>query len=177
MSSDEVANVEEQAPDAQQAKKKKLRSRILGYVIVLCFTGIIIAAAAYQEEISAFLRLKMWDKGGPSRAVVSFLGALKKGDQNEAKAFLGASNYQPVIEGGKFKGYLMQSMAGNMKFLAEDLVGDASDKAISTEYMTIGNGAAKVVVSDAKGKPVKYTVEMINGTWKITEILAGRPVK
>jgi hypothetical protein len=156
---------------------KKPSSRTTGYIILLGILCAIIAAAYFQEQISAYFRLRLWDAGAPGRTVVTFLEAGKKGDKALADSLLAATSYQPVKKNGKWSGYRVVSMAGAMDFLFEDLIGADNPRVTSTEFVTIGEGAAKVEVTNAKGQPVKYRVTMTDGGWKVSEILSGRQVK
>jgi hypothetical protein len=150
------------------------RSRLFDVVLVLVILGVVVAAAFYQEQLTAFFKLRLWDRDAPSRVVLQFLDAGKKGDQAAATALLGSKEFQPMKEGDKWKGYFIVSQAGRMNFDLAELA-PAEPKALETEFMTLGNGAATVSVPDSKGQPVKYRLEMQDGGWKITEILGGRP--
>lgn len=167
----------ETAPALAPIVEKKKRARIFEYFIIVLIMGAVIAAAFYQESISAFFRLHLWDRAAPGKTVIQFLEAGKRGDKRAADAILAATSYQPVNRNGKWLGYLVASPAGKMEFLFEDLIGQSEPKILETEFVTLGNGAAKVTVSDAKGEPVKYRVEMTDQGWKVAEILKGRPVK
>jgi hypothetical protein len=154
------------------ATPKKRRS-IVEYLVVLGILGIIIIAALYQEQISSFFSLKLWDKGAPGRTVTAFLSAGKKGDQELATSYLGTSELKPLMKDGKWQGYFLVSQAGTLEFIMQDLAPSGEPTATNTEFMTLGKGAATVMVPDSKGKPVEYRLEMKDG-WKITEIRGGR---
>jgi hypothetical protein len=158
--------------DTTVAGKKK-RSRLLEYGIVLVVIGIVVAAAAFSEPLLAFMRLRLWDRGAPGRAVEQFLIAGRKGDQQAADAMLGSKDFQPLTKDGKWIGYFIVTPAGKMEFDFNELA-PAEPKAGEVEFNTIGPGAATVAVPDSAGKPVKYRLIMQDGAWKINEILGGR---
>lgn len=152
----------------------KKRGRAIEYLIILGMLGVIVLAAFYQEQLSSFFSLKLWDKGAPSRTVSAFHAAGKKGDQNLATSYLGASEFKPLMKDGKWQGYFIVSQAGTLEFVMDELAPASETADINTEFFTIGNGYAEVTCPDKAGKPVKYRLEMKDG-WKITEILGGRP--
>ena len=80
-----------------------------------------------------------------------------------------------ATRGGKWAGYSVTAMPGTMEFLFDDLA-PATPRVLATEFMRLGKGSATVTVPDAKGKPVNYRLEMSENGWRITEILAGRPL-
>jgi hypothetical protein len=150
------------------------RSSAGKYVALALIIGAVVLVAWYQEQIGFFFKLKGWDREGPSRAVTQFLSAGKQGDRASADRILGSSEFKPLTKDGKWVGYLLQSNAGTLHFLFNELAPD-SPKATGTEFIYLGRGAANVSVPDAKGKPVRYRLEVIDNQWKITEILGGRP--
>ena len=152
----------------------KKRSRIAEYLMVLVIVGIIVIAAFFQEQISSFFSLKLWDKAAPSRAVIGFLSAGKKGEQEKASSFLAAPEFKPLMKDGKWQGYFLVSQAGTMLFKIDELAPAGEPTVTGTEFFTIGSGYAEVMAPDSTGKPVKYRLEMKDG-WKIREILGGRP--
>ena len=154
---------------------KKKRTRVGEIIGVLGVIGLIVFAAMFQESIAAFFSLKLWDKGAPSRSVEQFLTAGKKGDKQAAQALVGAKELQELNTDGKWRGYFLISQAGKMEFDFADLAPQGEVKASAPEFMTIGRGAAEVTAPDSTGKAVKYRLEMIDGIWKITEILGGHP--
>lgn len=155
------------------ATTPKKRSRLAEYLMVLGLIGIVVVAALFQEQISTFFSMKLWDKGAPARNVSEFLSAGKKGDQDRATSYLGASEFKPLVKDGKWQGYFLVSQAGTLEFIMQDLAPAEGSAKSETEFVTIGNGAAVVTMPDRTGKPVKYRLEMKDG-WKITEILGGR---
>jgi hypothetical protein len=156
--------------------KKKKRSRLVEYLIVTALMGVVIAAAYFQEPLSAFVRLRLWDKDAPGRTVVSFLQAGKRGDKAGADRYMGATSYKPVMRDGKWIGYSMTAMPGTMEYIFDEL-SPANPKVVSTEFITQGNGAAKVMVPNAKGEAIGYRLEMRDSGWKVVDILGGRPLK
>ena len=179
MADDEVTTPAEGAPIAPSGpvQSRKKRSRLLDYFIVVVILGGVVLAAYYGEPISSFFRLRLWDRGAAGRTLVTFLDAMKQGDEKKATSLLAATAFTPVHRGGRFVGYRMSSMAGQMDYLAEDLAGATQPTVSRTEFMTIGRGAALVYVPNPKGELVKYRLEMTDNGWKVTEILAGRPVR
>src|SRR5947209_6113240 len=153
----------------------KRRSRVLEYVGVTVVLTLVVLAAAFQEPLQAYFRLHQWDPDAPGRTVVAFLEAGKKRDQAAAQRMLGTDSYKPLTENGKWVGYFIVSQAGRMDIPFSDLAPNDTPKPISTEYVTVGTGAAEVKVPNATGQPVKYRLEMQQNAWKITEILGGHP--
>ena len=164
------------APTVAPPTEKKKSSRIKEFLIVMVVIGVVVGAAFYQEPISAFFRLHLWDRNAPAHVVEEFLQAGKRGDKKTADRYLGATSYQSVTRNGKWLGYSMTAMPGTMEFLFEDLA-PKNPKATSTEFVTVGNGAAKVMVPNAKGEAIGYRLEMRADGWKVVDILGGRPVK
>lgn len=162
--------------DVKPVSGSKNRKRVIEYLIILVVIGVVVIAAFFQEQISSYLSLKMWDKGAPGRVVTDFLAAGKKGDQTLATSYLGASEFKPMMKDGKWKGYFIVSQAGTLEFDMQQLAPAGDSATPSTEFFTIGRGYAEVSVPDSSGKPTKYRLEMKDG-WKITEILGGRPAE
>ena len=154
---------------------KKSGTRVVEFGIIAVILGLVVAVAANQEPIGAFFRLRLWDKGAPSRTVEEFMGAVQKGDQQKAQSFIGASDLKPMVEGGKWQGFYTVSIAGRMDYLAQDLAPKQSvPKASDSEFRNIGD-AAEVRTTLDDGKALKYRLKMTEGSWKILEILGGRP--
>lgn len=151
-----------------------IKKRVLSYIPVLVILGGIVAAAFYQEQVSAFFTLRLWDKAAPTRTVTDFLNAVKAGDRAKADGFLADSTFQPLEKDGKWIGYFLVSIAGTLDFKADTMAGDTS-KVSEPEFQTIGAGAAVVKAPDASGKMISYRLVMKDGTWKIAEILGGVP--
>src|ERR1051325_4665164 len=82
---------------------RRSKSRIRDYIILFGTIGLIISAAFYQEEISTFFKLRMWDRGAPGRVVTEFLKAAQKRDQTAAHAYLQSSNMNPLMKDGKWE--------------------------------------------------------------------------
>jgi hypothetical protein len=162
------------SPSPSLAKKKK--SRVGEIVALLVILGGIAGAAFYQEQITAFYSLRLWDKSGPSRVVEEFLNNLKKGDKAAADALMDISQnrYQPLEEGGKWNGYFIVTQAGKMVYKLNESV-PAEIKASGTEFTTIGTGSADVTIKDGKGKDVVFRLALSGGSWKITEMRGGYP--
>jgi len=165
-----MSNVSTTTPTVTQKK----RSRVGELVGVIVIIGVIVGAAFFQESIASFFSLKLWDKGAPSRTIEQFLAAGKKGDKAATQAFVGAKELQELNKDGKWRGYFMVSQAGTLEFDMAELAPQGEPKASAPEFITIGKGAAEVTAPNSTGKPVKYRLEMIGGSWKIMEILAGR---
>lgn len=157
------------------ATGKKQKSRLIPYFFVLLLIGAVVAAAYFQEQIGYFFSMRLWDRGAPGRVVTQFLTAMQKGDQGLADSYLGNKQYKPLMRDGKWVGYSIATQAGNMEFTAEEIVPQNIPSAPETEFVYLGPGAAVVSVPNAQGKPEKYRLEM-QGGWKITEMLGGRPV-
>ena len=159
--------------NSQPAAVPKARRRVVEYLIILIVMGIVILAAFYQEQVSTFFALKLWDKGAPGRTVTEFLSAGKKGDQTLATSYLGSNEFKPLMKDGKWQGYFIVSQAGTMEFHMNELAPAAASTVSNTDFFPVGQ-YAEVKVPDSSGKDVKYRLEMKDG-WKITEILGGRP--
>ncbi len=156
--------------------EKKKRSRVVEYLAVAVVLAVVVLAAMYQEQLSSYIRLKMWDKGAPGRAVEQMLTAGKNGDQQTVRRLLGTEDYKDLTDSsGKWRGLFMVTQAGTLDFYMEDLAPAGEIKAKEVEFFTIGKGHAEVRVPDSAGKLVKYRVEIVDGEWKVTEILAGKP--
>ena len=155
------------------ATKKK--SRIGELIGVLLLMGVIVSAAFYQESLAAFFHLKLWDKGAPARTVEQFLSAGKKGDKKTADSLTTGKDFKDLNKDGKWIGYFMATQAGTMEFEFSELAPAEGTKVTETEFMTLGEGAADVKFPDSKGKDVKYRLYMVDGSWKIREILGGHP--
>lgn len=162
-------------PTTASAMPTKKRSRVLEYVLVLAVVGLVIAAAFFQEPITAFFGLHLWDKNAPGRTVITFLHAGKNGDQAAADAQLGTKSYKPLTENGRWAGYFIVTQAGRMDIPWSELEPSGEPQVTATEFVTLGHGAALVTVPGAGGKPEKYRLEMIENAWKITEIRGGHP--
>jgi hypothetical protein len=153
----------------------KKRSSIGPYIAVVVVIGIVIAAAYFQEPLTAFYTLKLWDRDAAPKVVVGFLEAGSKGDKAAADAFMGTDVYKPLEQNGKWVGYFVVSQAGRMEIPFSDLVPAGGPKPERTEFVTVGKPAAEVFVPDANGRSVKYRLEMQQNGWKITEINGGHP--
>lgn len=159
------------APAGKAGKKKRGRiGEILGVLVII---GLVVGIAFYQETISSFFVLRLWDKSAPGNTVASFLAAGKKGDQKAADSYLGSSDFHALNKNGKWQGYFIVTPAGKIEFTFDDLAPNAAPADVPTNFLTIGKGAAEVMMPSAGGKPVKYRLEMKDGAWKITEILGG----
>lgn len=158
---------------SETASQKK-RSRLFEYVGVLAVIGILVGAAFFQEQISAFFRLRLWDREAPAKVVEGFLSAGKKGDKEGSKKFLGSNEFQELNQDGKWKGYFITTQAGTMDYDFSLLCPSGEPKAEIHEIIEIGKGAAVVKAADSTGKEVRYRLEMKEGGWKITEILGGK---
>ena len=170
--------VSENAPAAESVQAPpRRRSRAFEYLLVLALMVIVVVAAYFQEPLTAFFKLRLWDRDAPARVVTEFLKAGKSGDQKATEAYLGSKEFKPLTKDGKWQGYFIVSQAGQMNFEFSDLAPAGEAKAAGVEFLTIGNGAAEVTVPDSKGKPTKYRLEMVDGSWKITEILGGHPAR
>lgn len=157
------------------APQRPRRTRGIEYLILFTVIGGVIAAAFYQEQISSFFKLRMWDRDAPGREVVAFLKAAQRGDQKGAEARVRSSNMQPLTKNGKWAGYFVVVMSARMDILMEDFVPKDEPKPSGTEFKTLGSGAAIVTVPNASGQPVQYRLEMKDDGWKITDIRGGRP--
>lgn len=160
---------------APQVPRKKRRSRALDYAIIVVVIAGVIAAAVYQEQLRAFLALRMWDRDAPGRTVVNFLKAGRNGDRAAADGALAAREYQPLMKNGKWAGYFVVAQGGRMDMAFADLAPAGEPKATRIEFETLGDGYAIVSVPDAKGEPIKYRLDMTKDGWKITDIRGGRP--
>ncbi len=166
---------EKSAYESGLSRPRKQRKRLIEYSVVLCLILILMGAAYFQEDISSYTRLRMWDSAAPGRVVLQFLEAGKKGEKATTDKLLAAGGYQTVTRNGKWAGYSVTAMPGTMEFLFADLA-PSSGKVLATEFTRLGKGSATVTVPDAKGKPTKYRLEMTDNGWKITDILGGRPL-
>ena len=154
---------------------KRGRSRVFDYLIVLAIIGAVIAGEFYQEEVSSFFKLRMWDRAAPGRVAAQFLEAAQKGDQKGADACIKSSSLTPLIKDGKWVGYFVVVMAARMDIMLDDLVPQGSPAPANVEFKTTGNGAALVTIPNSKGKAVTYRLEMKADGWKITDIRGGCP--
>ncbi len=170
-----MPNPVSEAPSASPARVKS-SSRVKEYAIVAVLLGVIVLAAAFQEPISAFIKMKKWDSGAAGRVVVQFLKDGKAGEKAKTDKVFSNNTLSPIERGGKFQGYLTVSMAGKMEFLFNDLCASGEPKVEKVTFDDVG-GAAEVVVKDTTGKDVKYRLRMKEGNWTIEEILGGRPAK
>jgi hypothetical protein len=153
----------------------KKGSKVVEYLAVVVIVGIVVAAAAFQEQIMATVKLRLWDRDAAGRTVVKFLNAGKNHDRSGADAQLGTDVYKPLEEKGKWVGYFVVSQGGTMHIPFSDLLPAGEPKPKQTEFITVGKGAAEVFLPNAKGRDVKYRLEMQQNEWKITEILGGHP--
>lgn len=149
------------------------RSRVKFYIPVIVILGGIVAAAYYQEPLSAYISMRQWDRAAPSRTVEEFLKALQAGDKTKADSLLGDKMFQTLEQDGKWVGYFLVSNAGTLDFKSDTLIGE-SIKVSEPEFDPIG-GAAMVTAPDATGKEVPYRLQIKDGGWKITEIRGGAP--
>jgi hypothetical protein len=149
-------------------------SRAASIIIVLIVVIGVVAAAYYQEQIVYTFRLQTWNKSAPGDTVVRFLKAGLNGDKEAAGACIGTREYQPREEDGKFVGYSVSTPAGTLHLDFADLSPGADPQPSPAEFIFRGDGAATGKVKDSKGRDVTYRLEMRDGSWKITEILAGR---
>lgn len=157
------------------AEASQGRSKIALVVVTLILVAAVVVGGFFQEEIGYYIALKGWDRAAPARAVSSFLEAGRAGDREKAGQYLGDPSFQPLEKGGKWVGYRLTSNAGALDFLFSKLAPPPGTPATSTEYIYRGPGAANVIMPDAAGNGVPYRLEMINGGWKIKEILGGEP--
>jgi hypothetical protein len=144
---------------------------MLGLVVIVL--GVICGAAFYQEDIQRYIRLRLWDKEAPGRAVTAFLKAAKEGNAEEAGRYLGSSEYHPLKEGSKAIGYFVTSPAGIMDFRFSDMVPEGDIKTEPVNFVLIGEGSAEVKVPHGNGEFARYRLKMFNGEWKINDILDG----
>jgi len=148
--------------------------RVLAYIPVLIVVAGVVAAAFYQEQLTAFFTLRLWDRAAPTRTVSEFLSAVKSGDRAKADALVGDDSLKPLEEGGKWVGYFTVSMAGTLDFKSNQIVGEPIAPS-EPEFSTMGTGSALVTAKDVDGKDVPYRLEVRGGSWKITEIRGGVP--
>ncbi len=154
---------------------KKSGKRMMEFGIVLVILASIVGIAFYMEPIGAFFRLHMWDKGAASRTVEEFMGAVQKGDQQKAQSFMTAPDLKPMMNGEKWQGFYMLSIAGRMDYFPEDMAPkQGAPKAADPEFLTVGDVALVTTTLDG-GKALKYRLKMQDGSWKIVEIFGGRP--
>ncbi len=156
-----------------QPKPKKRYGEIIGVFVLL---GVIILAALYQEQLTSFFTLRLWDKGAPAKQVTAFLTALQKGDQAAASAiFEPNTSYKPLMEKDKWNGYFIITQAGKLIFTLAETAPKEEPKDLKVEFNPNGKGSAMVTAPDGRGKMVDYRMEMIEGQWRITEMRGGRP--
>ncbi|MFM7321632.1 MAG: hypothetical protein ACKO5K_08935 [Armatimonadota bacterium] len=153
---------------------KRGGNRIVSYIPVLVIVAGVVAAAFYQEQLTAFFTLRLWDKSAPTRAVADFLTAVKSGDRAKADALVGDDSLKPLEEGGKWIGYFTVSMAGTLDYKASQIVGEPIAPS-EPEFSTMGSGSALVTAKDVDGKEIPYRLEIRDGAWKVTEIRGGVP--
>ncbi len=153
---------------------KRGGNRIVSYIPVLVIVAGVVAAAFYQEQLTAFFTLKLWDRAAPTRVVSEFLSAVKAGDRAKADSLVGDDSLKPLEEGGKWIGYFTVSMAGTLDYKASQIVGEPIAPS-EPEFSTTGTGSALVTAKDVDGKDVPYRLEVRGGSWKITEIRGGVP--
>jgi hypothetical protein len=151
------------------------RRRRRGEILFVAIVAILMAGAAYfQEEIGYFFQLQAWNPGKPGQTVTSFLMAGREGKQSETDRYIDVNLFHPLEENGKFVGYQVGTTVGSLEYRFNELAAPGAIRPTNTELVFKGNGAAMVTVPDASGKPVPYRLVMQGGSWKITEIRAGR---
>lgn len=161
---------QQRAPRAPESAGKRIARLI---VITAIGIGLIGIATYYQEDIQRYIRLRAWDKGAPGRVVVSFLNAAKQGNTEEADRYIGSSDYHPLKEYDKVVGYFVTSPAGIMDFRFKDIVPEGEIKVSATKFVLIAEGAAEVEVPFKDDSVARYRLKMLDGKWKITDILDG----
>jgi len=153
----------------------KKRSRIGELIAVLVLIGIVVLAAFFQEQLTSFFTLRLWDKGAPGRTVVEFLKAGKAGNKQLADSYMADASYKPLMQNGKWTGYYLLTQAGRIDIPFAEMAPPGEPTPISTEFITIGRGAAEVTMPDSNSKPLVYRLEMKDNGWKITELRGGHP--
>lgn len=162
-------------PEPSAPTPRQSVSRVASYVIVLFVVVAVVGVAYYQEQLTYGFKLKAWDKDAAGRSVGQFLTAGRDGNRAAADALVSSRELKPLEKNGKWVGYFMVSNAGTLDYMFDELAPPGEPKATSTELFYVGNGSAEVMMPDSKGKAIKYRLEMVGGTWKITEIHGGRP--
>jgi hypothetical protein len=156
--------------DSASSAGARKRSRVGEYFIVAVVLGLVVAAAVYQEPLTAFFKMRMWDTGGPGRTVESFLKAGKSGDKAAADRLVGPGSLQPLMEEGKWVGYFVMGQGGPRKIPFSGLQPEGNPPSVRTEFLTVGNPSAQVYVRNASGRDVRYQLEMQKDGWKIIAI-------
>jgi hypothetical protein len=159
------------------APKRNAQSRVATYAVIAALVTGLIAAAYYQEQISAFFKLRLWDRDAAAKVVTAFLDAGRSGDKAAADSLMGTKSYQPLTENGKWVGYYIVSQGGRMDIPFSDLLPAGDPTPNRTEFVTVGAGAAEVFVPNSSDQAIKYRLEMQQDGWKITEILGGHPAQ
>ncbi len=162
---------------AEQPTVKTSNSAAKRYVrlaiIVVIGVALLCIAGYYLEDVQRYVRLRGWDRGAPGRTVVTFLTAAKQGKAEEANRYVGSPDYQPLKENGKAVGYFIATPAGIMDFYFKDFVPEGEIKVSSVKFIFIAEGAAEVEALHKGGEVGKYRLKMLDGEWKITDILSG----
>src|SRR5919108_444948 len=83
-------------------RKSKRTGLYIGIGVIVL---LIVAAAAFQEQLGYIVDLQVWDRSGPARAVEQFLRAAQRGDQKAATAYLQMEGVAPLVEKGRWRGY------------------------------------------------------------------------
>lgn len=150
---------------------KSKSTRPLFYGIVVLIVAAVVGAAAFQEQLGYFFRLRAWDKDAPGHVVSSFL---KAGSEPEATKHLGTADIKPLEKDGKWIGYMMITNAGTLEYVMSELAPKDANTKPESELEYVGAGAAIVKMPDSKGKPIAYRLIMTPAGWKISEIRGGR---
>ena len=157
--------------DSTSSSGARKRGRVGEYLIVLVVLGLVVAAAVYQEPLTAFFKMRMWDGGAPGRTVGSFLQAGRSGDQAAADRLVGPGGLRPLMEEGKWVGYFVAGQGGPRKIPFSNLLPEGDQISTRTVFLTVGNPSAEVYVRNKRGNEVRYLLEIQKNDWKITNIL------
>jgi hypothetical protein len=151
-------------------QEPKTPSRAGLYIVLAVLTAAVVAAAYFQEQLGYVFQLRMWDRGAPTRTVVEFLSAVKKGDQTGATSLLEIEGVQPLEEDSKWVGFRYVAQNTPFQVRLSDITPPGEPAATRTELLFKGRGAARVFAPGKDGASVRYRLVVSGGRWKITEI-------
>ena len=153
--------------------EKKPR-RILDVLLVLASVGVVAAGAVFQEPLLNFFKLRMWDRAAPGRAAAGFVEALQKQDQSSADRLVGNPQVEPMKRKGKWTGYHIAGLGFQNDMSFADLTPAGKPEPKPAEYSFLEGGSALVRIPNRHGNPVTYTMKLVRGDWKVTDIRIGR---
>jgi hypothetical protein len=155
------------------AMAQKKPRRILDVLLVVVVIGVVAAGAVFQEPLLNFFKLQMWDREAPVRAASSFVQAMQKRDRASADRLVGNPQVEPQVRNGKWIGYHIAGLGFQNDMPFADLTPDGKPAPKPAEYSFLEGGSALVRIPNRRGKPVSYTMKLVGGAWKVTDIRVG----